>query len=50
MLQTHTASYTRFNMKRGLTPISVQGDDRIVVADPIDFIRYWQGDDHENRV
>ena len=26
------------------------GDDRIVVADPIDFIRYWQGDDDENRV
>lgn len=26
------------------------GDDRIVVADPIDFIRHWQGDDDENRV
>jgi hypothetical protein len=26
------------------------GDDRIVVADQIDFIRYWQGDDDENRV
>jgi predicted nucleic acid-binding protein len=28
----------------------MHGDDRIVVADPIDFIRYWQGDDDENRV
>ena len=28
----------------------MHGDARIVVADPIDFIRYWQGDDDENRV
>jgi predicted nucleic acid-binding protein len=28
----------------------MHGDDRIVAADPIDFIRYWQGDDDENRV
>jgi predicted nucleic acid-binding protein len=28
----------------------MSGDDRIVVADPIDFIRYWQGDHDENRV
>jgi hypothetical protein len=28
----------------------MRGDDRIVVADPIDFIRHWQGDDDENRV
>ncbi len=28
----------------------MRGDDRIVAADPINFIRYWQGDDHENRV
>ena len=28
----------------------MHGDDRIVVAGPIDFIRYWQGDDDENRV
>jgi len=27
----------------------MRGDDRIVVADPIDFIRHWQGDDDENR-
>ncbi len=27
----------------------MRGDDRIVVADPIDFIRHWQGDDHEDR-
>jgi len=28
----------------------MQGDDRIVVADPIDFIRHWREDDDENRV
>ncbi|HYN79831.1 MAG TPA: PIN domain-containing protein, partial [Lamprocystis sp. (in: g-proteobacteria)] len=28
----------------------MRGDDRIVVADPIDFIRYWQGDHDEDRV
>jgi predicted nucleic acid-binding protein len=28
----------------------MHGDDRIAVADPIDFIRYRQGDDDENRV
>jgi predicted nucleic acid-binding protein len=28
----------------------MRGDDRIVVVDPIDFIRHWREDDHENRV
>lgn len=28
----------------------MRGDDLIVVADPIDFIRHWQGDDDENRI
>ncbi len=28
----------------------MHGDDRIVAADPIDFIRYWQGDEDQNRV
>jgi predicted nucleic acid-binding protein len=28
----------------------MRNDDRIVAADPIDFIPYWQGDGDENRV
>jgi hypothetical protein len=27
----------------------MRGDDHVVVADPIDFIRHWQGYDDENR-